>query len=98
MEKKNQFSALKLILIITGSIIAAAGVIYAICKFCKKNCKCCNPFKDELDGDEWWNDDDSDVLSSFDTEEPDECDCCDCCDCEDKTEEAEEKAEEKTEE
>ena len=32
-------STLKLVLIITGSILAAAGIIFAIIKFCKKKAK-----------------------------------------------------------
>ncbi len=73
-QSKNSggMSALKLILIITGSIVAAAGIIYLVLKFLKKknagklDCCCC---------DDEWEYDDEDLLGDlrFDDEE-----CCDC--------------------
>lgn len=68
-QSKNSggMSALKLILIITGSIVAAAGIIFLILKLIKKNkaekldCCCCD--------DEWEFDDDLLGDLRFDDEE-----------------------------
>ena len=80
--KKNceSMGAVKLALIITGSIVAAAGVILLLIKLCKKKChtkKVCDSCHEDLGPSDSW-DIDEDVLG--DLELDDDCDC--CCDCE----------------
>ena len=80
-------SAPKLVLIITGSIIAAAGILLLIMKLCKKKhaCKlhdfCCHDDSDSIDS---W-DIDEDALSELELDDEDEtceaCGCDDSCDC-----------------
>ncbi len=82
-KKCESSSALKLALIITGSIVAAAGIILLIVKLCKKSgakhvCDCCC---DELDNSDSW-DIDEDALGELELD--DDCcdgDCTDCCGC-----------------
>lgn len=88
-NKKNEgLSTLQLLLIITGSIVAAVGIIFLIMKFCKKNadkralksCYC-------DDADEWEFDDD--LLDDLRFDDGVECGCC-CDECEPKSEMSEE--------
>ena len=86
-NNKKSLSAFQLILIITGSIVAAAGIVFAAVKLLKKYCPklachCC----DEDDYEDWEFDDD--MLDQLDDNE--ECDCCDCCKEADKAEKSEE--------
>ncbi|MBE6610882.1 MAG: hypothetical protein E7632_00200 [Ruminococcaceae bacterium] len=81
-NKKSGLSAFQLILIITGSIIAAAGILFVILQICKKKANkkaadacCC---EDELDDLDAW-DIDEDILSELALDD-EEC-CCDCADC-----------------
>ncbi len=83
MRKQNKNSGingLKLALIITGSIVAAAGIIFLVVKLIKKaeerkmlscdcgfDCDCCD--------EDWGFDEDMLGDLRFDDEE-DECDCC----------------------
>ena len=84
-KKKSGLSALQLALIITGSIIAAAGILFAILQICKKKANkkaadacCCED--DLLDLDEWELDED--ILSELGLDEEEEGEGC-CCGCED---------------
>ncbi len=82
-RKENGLSTLQLVLIITASIVAAVGIVFAVMAIIKKrnekralkNCHC-----DEID--EWEFDDD--LLSDlrFDDEDED----CGCCHCHDEDE------------
>lgn len=80
-KKCDSSSALKLALIITGSIVAAAGIIMLIIKLCKKSgakhiCDCCC---DELDNNDSW-DIDEDALGELELDD-DCCEDCSCCEC-----------------
>lgn len=91
-RKSDSMSALKLALIITGFIVAAAGIVLLIVKLCKKKCHtkkvcdCC--FDDEESIDSW--DIDEDALGELELD--DDCDC--CCDSCEKEETAEAEKEE----
>ncbi len=83
-KKKSGLSALQLVLIITGSIIAAAGILFLILQICKKKCNkkaidacCCEGDLDDLDG---W-DIDEDILSELDFDDDELCCCEDCAEC-----------------
>ncbi len=85
--KNSNFSGLKLALIITGSIVAAAGVLFIFYKIYKKN----HPTLDDKhcdDFDSWELDDDLFADLDFDDEDG-ICDCgcsddCDCSNCSDE--------------
>lgn len=88
--KKNcgSMSALKLALIITGSIVAAAGVVALILSLCKKKhhvknhvCDCC----DAPESSDSW-DIDEDALGELELD--DDC-CCDECGAHDAEEDGE---------
>lgn len=75
----DNMSALKLILIITGSIIAAAGILCLLMQLCKKKhhkkvCGCCD---DECDTIDSW-DIDEDVLSELELDDDEDCGCTEC--------------------
>ncbi|MCI8388088.1 MAG: hypothetical protein HFE63_06425 [Clostridiales bacterium] len=76
---ENSMSALKLILIITGSIVAAVGILCMIMKLCKKK-HCLKPVEcccghDEDTVDSW--DIDEDVLDDLILDD-DDCGCVEC--------------------
>ena len=89
-NKKNcgSMSALKLALIITGSIVAAAGIVVLILSICKKKCHkkhvcdCCG----ETESNDSW-DIDEDALSELELDD-DDC-CCDECGAHDVEEDGE---------
>lgn len=60
-SSKNEMSALKLALIITGSIVAASAILLVVLKFLRKkygsHCECCPEVDDLLD---LWESDDDD--------------------------------------
>jgi hypothetical protein len=70
---QNEMSALKLAMIITGSIVAAAGIILIIMRVCKKKHQhkvhdcCCGIDADEADS---W-DIDEDVLTELELDDED---------------------------
>lgn len=69
-------SGLKLALIITGSIVAAAAIIMVICKLCKKKCahkRCECGCADHDEFDSW--DIDEDVLGELELDDECECGC-----------------------
>lgn len=87
-NKNSGISPLKLALIITGSIVAAAGIIFVVVKLIKKaeekkalaacDCGCCDCCDDA------WDFGDDDILGDlrFDEEDADCCEGgCDCADC-----------------
>ena len=87
-NKNSGMSALKLALIITGSIVVAAGIIFAVVSLIKKHrerkalaaCDCCDCCEDD-----WSFDDDMLGELRFDDEDEDEhehCCACGCADCE----------------
>ena len=89
-NKKNceSMSALKLALIITGSIVAAAGIVVLILSICKKKCHkkhvcdCC----DAPESNDSW-DIDEDALGELELDD-DDC-CCDECGAHDAEEDGE---------
>ena len=100
-KSASHLSALQLALIITGSIVAAAGIITAIIMICKKKAAKKKAEALEDDSIDLW-DIDEDILSELELDE-EECCCgedCDCTDCaiEDAVEEAVEALEQVSEE
>ena len=102
-KKCESMSALKLALIITGSIVAAAGIVLLIVKLCKKKChtkRVCDCAGDFGTNDSW--DIDEDALGDLELDDDCDCDCCCGDDAEEEIEKAADDAEpteaEKTEE
>lgn len=88
-KKCDSMSALRLALIITGSIVAAAGVILLIVKLCKKKShtsKACECHDDFSSNDSW--DIDEDALGDLELDDDCDCDCCCGANPEQETEEA----------
>ncbi len=90
-KKKNSLSALQLALIITGAILAAAGIILLILKLCKK-CPVHSKSKKHIDdsdifdgNDESW-DVDEDLFDNIDLDDDEmgsDCGGCGCPACDD---------------
>ena len=88
-KKCESMRALKLALIITGSIVAAVGIVILILKLCKKKChanQVCDCCCDESESNDSW-DIDEDALGELELDD-DDC-CCDECGADDAEEDGE---------